>query len=155
VIWSHLFYIMKRETTLNFGPTGKSDGNDDLKPCPELGCDELVPRGARGCAVHGAQLARKEANRRASHPRMQVYKDPRWRTCRMIVFRRDNWMCQYCGTYDFMNANRLLSCDHANEGGVMAAADPFDPDICVTACNVCSGKKDGARGGKRSSNFSA
>jgi hypothetical protein len=33
----------------------------------------------------------------------------------------------------------------------MVAVDPFDPDICVTLCNVCSGKKDGARGGTRTS----
>lgn len=85
-----------------------------------------------------------EAARRRNHPRNLIYRDPRWRACRMFVIERDGYTCVQCGYFD--PTGRTLAADHVNEGGVMAAFDPFDPNICVTRCWVCSGKKDGARG---------
>jgi hypothetical protein len=135
---------------MNFGPSG-SRVDVDLKPCPFLGCDELVPKSARGCVLHKNTMSEKEVQRRKNHPRRLIYADPRWKTCKKQVFLRDNWTCQYCKeVQDYMNRHRLLSCDHWTEGGVMNCPDPFNPYFCITACNVCSGKKDGARGNQKS-----
>lgn len=142
------------QADLDFGPSRvgaqASAQEQDLVLCSWPSCPELIPRGgSRRCAVHRNILPYEEVARRRAHPRNLVYKDPRWRTCRRLVFERDNWTCTDCGlVYD--PTGRSLICDHVNEGGVMACPDPFEPDFCATKCYRCSGRKDGARGNRRS-----
>lgn len=137
---------------LEFGP-GLARGEkqatralDDLKLCPFPSCPELIPRRARGCAAHKNIMTDAEVARRRAHPRNLVYRDARWKRTRAVVFERDDWTCQNCFNYRD-ETGRTLICDHVNEGGVMACPDPFDPAYCATKCRVCSGKKDGPRGG--------
>jgi hypothetical protein len=65
------------------------------------------------------------------------------------VIARDGRRCVDCGCHESeLGENERLVADHVD--GVMNALDPLDPASCETRCSTCSGRKDGARGGRRS-----
>jgi len=62
-------------------------------------------------------------------------KDPRWQRKRLLVFKRDNWTCQKCGSKeDSLTVHHIC---------YVPGADPWDhPDeLLLTLCEFCHVKE--------------
>lgn len=61
-------------------------------------------------------------------------KDPRWQKCRLEVFERDDWMCQFC-----CSITKTLEVHHKE---YLSGLDPWDYPLSnfITLCEDCHKK---------------
>ena len=59
----------------------------------------------------------------------RIYRTPRWRRLRLVIFARDGWACVKCGR------RAGLECDHIRP--IAKAGDWYDPENLRTLCRGC------------------
>lgn len=103
-----------------------------LRPCNEVGCDELVPRGR--CRKH----QRAHARRQVEHYRW-VYAQERWLRTRKLALVRAGGRCQAVEGGIRCEVRSGLQGHHNYPGGVRQliedGADPFDVRYVVMLCD--------------------